>query len=274
LKVRCKNCGWERELTPCEAKKIQEQEYFECGKCGSTFTKLETEIECSMRYKWYSLEKESQCDLMNALFRRGVRVWDCPAEIGLCDDPIIIDNIAFGIQAGDFPFMLREKYYIGEMKWQNYNVRYDKTQNLWVIYRTGKHLTVPQSKVLREGCGVLVWISEPFMREVGLERIKGETQEECWQNMIDEFWSQLAQDVFPYTVWVLDSERFEFLWNEYFSKIEPRPSAPRQTRIVDQWNLSATTLEKLFSDEKMEVTLSEYKRGVIADKLIELLESR
>jgi hypothetical protein len=274
LKVRCKNCGWERELTPCEAKKIQEQEYFECGKCGSTFTKLEAEMECSMRYKWYSLEIETQCDLMNALFRRGVRVWDCPAEIGLCDDPIIIDNIAFGIQAGDFPFLLHDKYYIAEMKFQNYHIGFDKQQKLWTTSRSGRHFTVPQSKILLGGRGVMIWVSEPFFAEVGVKRFKAQTQEEAQRDITEGFWKKLANDTFSYRVWIIDSERFQFLWNEHLSKIEPRPSAPRRTRVVDQWSISATILEKYFPDERLDVTLSQYKQGVIADEIIELLESR
>ncbi len=266
MMVKCQICGWCRDISLPEARKINSDKVFKCGNCESLYVKIEREIPCPLRKPYPSLEEEVRCILMNTLWKEGISVWDCPAELGNCDDPILKNNVPFGIPVGDFPLFLDGNYYITEMKFLKVSCRLRSDRGRYESKMGSGEIAETQSKMILQGGGILVMIREPPPSYYGIKKLWGSTLEECEQIIEQRYKKLILIDQIPYEVYLLDSERYQIYYEEVSFGNEPRVHKNQRVR-----DISTTIIQDFLPEAVSEVTLSEFKQGVVARAIINLI---
>ncbi|NVM28070.1 MAG: hypothetical protein HWN65_04435 [Candidatus Helarchaeota archaeon] len=227
---------------------------------------LEEEKPCTMKTAYIDSEEDVRCILMNTLFRKGVSVWDCPAEIGKCDDPILKDNVPFGIPAGDFPFFLDGIYYIVELKFLNVSCRFRSGRGRYESKMGSAEIAETQSNMILEGGGILVMIREQPPSKYGLKQLWGNSLKECYQVIEERYKQLIATDQILYEAYILDSERYQIYYEEVYEGKEPRTHKKQKVR-----DISIAAIQSLLPEAVFEVTLSEFKQGAVARAIIDLI---
>jgi len=227
---------------------------------------MEREIPYRMSKPYPIVEEDVRYILMNTLWKENVSVWDCPSELGKCNDPILKDNIPFGILIGDFPFFLDGNYYIVEVKFLNISCRFKNSVGQYESKIGSAEIAETQSKMILKGGGILVMIREQPPSDYGIKGLWGNNLEEC-QKKIEERYKRLIEiNQIPYEAYILNSNRYKTYYNEICKGEEPRVHKKQKVR-----DISITKIKKILPEAVFKVTLSEFKQGVVARAIIDLI---
>jgi hypothetical protein len=280
LKVICNNCGKHRYLSKKDIKQVVQDGKFICGDCKRINAKIDDEKPYLLPHGWFENEEDVRRVLMNGYIKKGVDVWDCPAEFDRVNEPIIINGIPFGILVGDFPFRWNGAYYIVELKFLEVTcARVSKSAytqygfappGKFSFRRTSKFILDGQSKMLREGGGFLIIVAEPSLETVGLEQLFTKTFKECQKKLLMLYKSKLAKNEIPYEVWVLNQESFLRLWDGVLVGETAKPVGKDRWGKTDiRRTLSLLGLKTVVHDDHTLLTLSEIIEGKITDIILE-----
>ena len=259
------------------------EERAECKNCGQrkeTLSVIDDGKSYLLPREWFENEEEVRNVIMNGFLKKGVDVWDCPAEFNRVKEPIIIDGIPFGISIGDFPFRWKGAYYIVELKFLKI-ICAPVSESAYTPYgyispgkfsfrRIPKFILDGQSKMLREGGGFLIVVAEPSLKTVGLKQLFTDTAEDCQKRLLVSYKNKLAKNEIPYEVWILNQKSFLRLWNEVLVGETAKPVGKDKWGKTDiRRTLSISGLNTVVQDERTLLTVSEIVEGKITDIILE-----
>ena len=231
---------------------------------------IEKELPCTMEFSYFKLEADVRCVLINTLFRKRISVWDCQGEAGKCPDPIKINNIPMRIAIGDIPIFHNTRYYIIEVKFNDFFCRYRSKRGGFAAVRDPPQIIEAQSQMLLRGEGLLILVAEPPPSKVGLNGFFDENKGICEEKLNKNFKRALGSSNISYDVWLLDFLRFEKYWNNYLKNASIKEVKRDGVKTLSRY-LSYQKLESILPEAKISLTMKEIKIGKIADLIIELL---
>jgi hypothetical protein len=208
---------------------------------------------------------------MNALFSRGVKVWNCGAEGWQCPDPLIIKNLPMAPVSGDFVFFDSEKYLIGEVKISKETCRWISAKKSYQVGRDTPLIAKGQICFMRKGGGILIIVAEIPPSVIHIVRPKGSTKEKCQKLLLEEYHNRIGKGEIPYEVYLLNEKRFEVYYQGFLEASAWRTKTWRKIqRFYKRLNL--TQLNKLVPESKVCLTIKDFFNGRIADEIKLLLE--
>lgn len=278
--LNCIKCDWSQEKSLPKLRELFKLPNFKCPKCGSNQYKI-TEKQ-RRTYTWVDSEEDLDYILKIGFLNRGIPIWNCGAESGKCDDPIIIDDIEFQIYAGDFPFFYGGLYKVIESKFLT-NRCSNRTASGKITHSIKlRALKETQWQLLLSGGGFLVIVSESPPSKYGLWEIMGNTKAECEDLLNTKYKQKLANNEIPYEVWVLDQHNFEKLFNEKL-----RYKKGRNQAIFGEWtsygikkpksiqkfiNIGRNDLEECVPNCKSQLTMTQLMEGAVTDIILNFMD--
>lgn len=232
---------------------------------------MQTEIEFEMAKPYFTSEEEIRLTIINALFRRGVIVWNCGAEGNQCPDPVVIRNLPLVPVNGDFVFLNKGKYRVGEIKISKESCRYILAKKSYEAGRDTPIIPKEQICLLRKGGGILIIVAESPPSTVSMERPKGVTKEICEKEIREKYHRLVGESKIPYEVYLLNQKRFEIFYQEF---LESSSWKVKKWRDVVRYykRLNLTELNKLVPESKVLLTINDFLDGRIADEIMNILE--
>lgn len=263
MRVRCQNCGKNREVLFSELKKLLNDKMFKCGYCESTYFKLEGRLPCPMKKAWFEGQSEIRCILMNQILSWGADVWDCSARLGGCPDPVLFNNVPFQIRAGSFPFYINGQYYVVGVKFTPFVCRFDSEQNK---YRAREKQRRPlvikpiEQEMLKIGGGVIVGVFEPLPKTIFKRGLSTESEALCEKELDDKLRKPLGDGRLSYTVVIIDHDLFQ----RFLRRKLAGARATLQT-------LTTIQVKNLFPKETVDIPINFIRGGGLTDLILKKL---
>jgi len=268
VQVWCSNCWRVKDITPQTVNAVLRVEGFQCGNCGITHYKLEKELPCVRRQPYFSTEEEVRCVWMNALFNRGVNIWDCRAEKTKCRDPVIFEGIPVIPIGGDFPFFYNGRFWVVEMKFVKYRCRIFRGEEFFKAARSSPRVEKNQSDLMLNGGGLLIIVAEPLFSLIGEPPITSVRRINCERLLLKKLRNKLATSEVSYTVYILNQADYKLLWNKYLKNIDwqraEERGRERLRKKIDLW-----MLRQFAPNIEVQVPMRKFLDGSIADLILE-----
>ena len=231
---------------------------------------IQNELPCILKNPFFQLESEIRCVLINSFFKKGVAVWNCQGEAGKCPDPIFINNIPMRIAIGDVPIRYNERFYIIEIKFQNFFCKKVKIKSGFMAVRDSAQIIEAQSKMILSGGGFLVIISEPPPKTVGINGFLEPDRKICEAQLIKSYKMKIANNNVPYNVWILDQQRFIKYWDEFLSNASIKTVKRNLVTTISR-SISYKQLEKIIPEAKTTLTMQDIRNGKIVDLILNII---
>ncbi len=206
------------------------------------------------------LEEDLRSIVINLLKdESGMRVWDCSP--GKCVEPLKIKGVTLGLAVGDFLFFWNNHYYLGELKLELF--RCGAIGGEYYAKKAGSLILDTQIKILLDGPGLLLVVSEPLPTTYNIDVIKGEDKTICNKILEQKLRIPLGNNEVPYEVFIMNQEMFKIYWKSYLKNLSPSR--------LKRWYFSVKKAKKLVPQSYHELYMKEFLNGTIKDLILEIL---
>lgn len=214
-------------------------------------------------------EDELRTFLLGDFARLEVQAWDCQAGVGGCSNPVMINNVPLVPLFGDIPIYFNDRYWAIELKFSKLRCFWLTTRQMYGAYRNDIRLKDTESRVLLQGGGILVLVTEPSPISVGVESITAPLKDDCLKKL-ESFRELIKQNQIPYNVMIFTPRSFGELWEEileYQKAILASRGAPGSVYR----RLPIKKIREKFPSNSYSLRLEEILQGELVNLIINLL---